>query len=117
LSIFILYRIVMKLRIDDFRFPPDDTWEDEFRWSLQHYWIEVATECFFIELMRNFSNITEISFDHDLWDESDITGYELLRITLDLYKACRRCLPKISIHSANPVWVDRMKSLLMYYDV
>lgn len=106
----------MKIRIDDVRFPPDSTWDDSFRDVLKEKSLDKAVKWYFIFLLVYVSKVTEISFDHDLWDESDTNGYELMRITLDLYKACRIPLPKISIHSANPVWVERMKNLLQFYE-
>lgn len=107
----------MKIRIDDVRLPPDSTWEFSFRDTLKENSLDFAVKRYFKDLILYIEQITEISFDHDLWDENEITWYELLRITLDIYKACKIKLPKISIHSANPVWVDRMKSLLNYYSI
>jgi len=47
--------------------------------------------------------IEHISFDHDLADEEDFNGYEVLKLVLHYYKLISQPLPKISIHSSNPI--------------
>lgn len=99
----------MKIYLDDVRFIPDDTW----------------TECkdvqTFVDLvLANLWNIEEISFDHDLWDEVDgkeLTGYDCLIWFIKTYQIRRISFPRLSLHTANPIWHERMETAIIMHDL
>lgn len=94
----------MKLFLDDVRDAPDDTWM-VFR--------DVPT---FLLHARNAEPTDILSLDHDLGEESKLTGYDTIAqlemevITQGLW--CVHGMPTILIHSANPVGRDRMLSCI-----
>lgn len=98
----------MKIYFDDVRFIPDDTWE-EVRYPIDLYSI----------LLNNPQHITEISLDHDIecyvwawaWCE-EYTWYDVLKTILLIYERAELPLPKITFHTANPVWREKMEQLL-----
>ena len=99
--------IIVKIFLDDIRTPKSPDW----------YICRTAEEAIF--LIKN-SKCDEISFDHDLGDENDLTGYtvakciEKLAATGELKK-----FPVWYVHSANPVGkkniVLAMKSAFKLY--
>lgn len=90
----------MKLFLDDVRDAPDNTWM-VFRDAPS-----------FIHLARHVKSDGILSFDHDLGEESKLTGYdaivqlEMEVITQGLWSV--HGMPTILIHSANPVGRERM---------
>lgn len=65
-------------------------------------------------ILSNWNNIDNISLDHDLGDESIVgNGYKVvLAIENYVYKNHPAHLPKIYVHSANPVASKRMCSAI-----
>lgn len=79
----------MKLFIDDWRNPPDDTWI-----VARDY--DEAIKCLETGL------ISEISFDHDLGIGK--SGYDIVCwIEMKLFTHEWSFVPKMSVHSMNPV--------------
>jgi hypothetical protein len=94
----------MKIWLDDVRPPPDDTWA----------WATCAKD--FSAFFADFK-ITEISFDHDIASEdyfgNEITGYHLLcGIEKEFQNNPDFQLPKMQVHSANPVGRQRMQKVI-----
>lgn len=59
-------------------------------------------------LNSNYNSVTHISFDHDLGDESELTGYDVA-CQLEVIKADNPKLNiKYRVHSANPVGAHRI---------
>lgn len=81
-------------------------------------WLVIRNPITFKEIVNKwFMSIDEISMDHDLGfvDDTDkeITGYDLLCWLEDfLYDRDLNYLPKISVHSANPVGAERMQKMI-----
>lgn len=99
-----MYRMsdYIKIRLDDERPVPDKTWK------------HAKTFNSFFTLVYQYKDfLWEVSFDHDLW-QSMYDGYDVL---VWFCKTCRilSLRPKISIHSANCVWVERMEAQLEEY--
>lgn len=89
----------MQIRLDDVRFPPDE------------YWKEAKTPAeFYSVITNNIENVTLVSFDHDLWWE--LTWYDCLEWMLKTYRILGKRVPAVKLHTANPVWEERMKRLL-----
>lgn len=81
----------MKLFIDDIRMPPDDSWV-------------VARN--YDEAIRILDTgiVSEISFDHDLGNSLEKTGYNIVCwIEMKLFTGEWAFVPKMSVHSMNPV--------------
>lgn len=83
----------MKIFLDDIRNPPDDSWTV----------VRTAKDC--IELLNSGVQIDHLSLDHDLGDESTMTGYD---VTVWIERMCMEnpdYIPPtvMSVHSANPV--------------
>jgi len=86
----------MKVWLDDVRPAPSG-------WT----WVKTAPAC--IELLAH-GDVTELSLDHDLGDDEQGTGYDVLAW---MEEACARDAwsgfePTIDVHSANPVGRSRM---------
>lgn len=82
-------------------------------------------------VMNNFGLISHVSFDHDLADShysgamyesleayekaitgsTEKTGYECAHFLKNFYQMKEEPLPKIYVHSMNPVGVDRIKAV------
>lgn len=95
----------MKIFLDDVRDPPDDSW------------ILCRSPWSFMEvLIRGWNQITHISFDHDLGSEhpyyGEITGYNCLCMIEHMQDAGSKVAFEMSVHSANPVGIARMNSLI-----
>jgi Cyclic-phosphate processing Receiver domain len=97
----------MKIWLDDVRTPPDETWK----------WAQNAQE--FSELLPEIyaDEVTEISFDHDIASNdyfgNEITGYTCLCwIEKIAYNDPAFRVPKMHVHSANPVGRQRMQKLI-----
>ena len=77
----------MKIYLDDKRKAPSD-------------WIYVRWPEEAISLMKQ-GNVTEISLDHDLGDDSRGTGYDVILWIEEAVTLQRFIPPKIHIHSSN----------------
>lgn len=94
----------MKLYLDDLRNPEGD-------------WIIFRDPIsFFTFLVNNEEKVDEISLDHDLgfFSESEgkeITGYDVL-CKIEEHWFGRKVSFHIKVHSANPVGVQRMLSVI-----
>lgn len=94
----------MKIWLDDIREPPDPSWE----------WAKNA-DAFSAIFYGNLPVVTEISFDHDLGDTSDpeITGYTCLCwIEKRAMHSAEFKIPKMHVHSANPVGRQKMQKVI-----
>lgn len=85
----------MKIFLDDIRNTPDGWvrcyWPDEVLSLIDTYLVE------------------EISLDHDLGDDHHGTGYDVLLRMEEMSRLGQlKYLPKITIHSANPVGKQKM---------
>lgn len=85
----------MKLYLDDIRTAPEG-------WT-RVYWPDEA-----IALLQQ-GNVTDISLDHDLGDDSRGTGYDVVKWIEEAVITRGFVPPQIIIHSANPVGRDRMQ--------
>lgn len=90
----------MKLWIDDIRMPPDNDWE----------WAKTAHDA--VRLLRlHWNEINEVSFDHDLGENSR-TGYDIL-IWIERRCARGKKFPALMFtHSANPVGRANMQAAI-----
>ena len=90
----------MKIYLDDLRDPKTDGWTI----------VRSASKC--IDLIKkNRNSIKMISFDHDLGDDEDGTGYDVAKwIEAECYFGMK--CPKWNIHSANPVGEKNIKSAM-----
>ena len=85
----------MKIYLDDIRNTPDG-------W-VRCYWPNEV-----LSLMDTYL-VEEISLDHDLGDDSRGTGYDVLLRMEEMSRFGQlKYLPKITIHSANPVGKQKM---------
>jgi hypothetical protein len=90
----------MKLFIDDIRNAPDDTW------------VVARTNTEAIRIMyTNRDRITHISFDHDCGDSNESFQASAYYLAL-LIELLQDYLPVITVHSANPIGVEKIKSIL-----
>lgn len=87
----------MKIYLDDERATPDG-------------WTRTYTPKETIEHLKT-RKVTHLSLDHDLGDDEGIgTGYDvLLWLEEEQYNDHKFPIPSITIHSANPAGVYRMK--------
>jgi hypothetical protein len=106
---------MINIYLDDTREIPNNTWlltktpKDFMKLVFSHLW-----------------DINLISFDHDLWggesirlDEEwntqrnkEINWWDLLIRTIETYKCYWLQFPNVILHTANPVWLERMRSIL-----
>jgi hypothetical protein len=90
----------MKLFIDDVRTPPDSSWTIARTYSRAH---KILTS--------QLSEITHISFDHDLGEEK--TGYDLACLVEHIvWERKLESYPIMTVHSANPVGRLRIMSAI-----
>ncbi len=93
----------MKIYLDDERMPPDDSWL-----LLRHPSPVVRM------LIMNEGKVTHLSLDHDLacfdgFRGAEITGYDVLcKIEQAVVEGTLQQVPKLTVHSANPVGRKRM---------
>lgn len=98
----------MKIYLDDVRNPITEGWVI----------VRTAKEC--IELIeKNINDIEEISFDHDLGDDKNGTGYDVAKwIESKCYFGSMKCPKYWNVHSANSVGAknisDAMKNAEKY---
>lgn len=96
----------MKLWLDDIRCPfapPYNLEEDEW------FWVVNVDEAI-LALMKY--DVDEVSLDHDLGLHPAGDGDEVLKWLISEVSLGRTKVPKISIHSANPVAKERMQHLV-----
>ena len=86
----------MKLYLDDERKAPIG-WK-QCRWPSD-----------VIEFLKNTTEVTEISLDHDLGADSIGTGYDVLAWIEEQVVCSNYVPPKIRIHTANPAARIRME--------
>lgn len=117
----------MKLFLDDYRKPRDCIQYMYQRIGVKNTeymedWIIVKNYDEFVKAVSEFSDEIEvISFDHDLADEHYImetdpdysnykerTGLDCAKWLLDFYKEKDKNLPRIYVHSMNPVGTDNI---------
>ena len=129
----------MKVFLDDVRNPSDCIKYMYSRIGLQAtiyeeegWWIARSYDEFVNIIDNNHSQISLISFDHDLssehYDQSmevsqdayeqyldriaaSPTGYECAMYVAQLYHSLNCVMPKVLVHSMNPVGVQRIKSV------
>lgn len=93
--------MVYRIYLDDIRLPKSSGWQI----------IRTASECIkFIK--KNIDSIDEISFDHDLGNDIDGTGYDVAKwIEKKCFNGKMKC-PKWNIHSANPVGEKNIRAAM-----
>lgn len=103
-----------KLYLDDFRNPPDSSWN------------VVRSYDAFVDFIKNYGVPDIISFDHDLADEHYpvSSGYFTEALPYDIYKEktgyhCAKWLvenelhvKEFRVHSMNPVGAENIRALL-----
>ena len=92
----------MKIFLDDIRNPKTDGWQI----------IRTASKC--INILNIYGHkVTEISFDHDLGDDEDGTGYDVAKwIEEQCFMGNWKC-PKWNVHSANPVGEENIHKAMI----
>lgn len=111
----------MKLWLDDERPPPDDTWT----------WVRTAGEAIMFLAVHNLvtvggrDHVTHVSFDHDLgvcnfcWrlgkkqcvhDGHSVASYIEERVACHSDYGPPYNIPRLEVHSQNPVGIQRLKS-------
>lgn len=93
----------MKLYLDDKRDPPAG-------------WVKVMCAKSAIAFLKSNTNVTHLSLDHDLGDDSKGTGYDVLLWIEEQVATSDYNPPKISIHTANPSARIKMESALESID-
>ena len=87
---------MIKVFLDDMRTEPEG-------------WVLVKTAREAIELLQT-NDVEEISLDHDLGEEENGTGYDVISwLEKEVYQS-NFSPPVIHIHTANPVARERMKA-------
>lgn len=101
------------LFLDDERYPKDVTW---IKYPENVEWIIARTQYYFMSLLED-EEFDIITFDHDIecYDEEgkEVTGYDLLKYTLDYFQINNKKIPKCYFHSMNPVGKENMEA---YYN-
>lgn len=96
----------MQIFLDDIRTPTVNSWEI------------VRTYTDFKKLIDSLESLIPvkcISLDHDLGDDEDGTGMSAVRYLINRILDRREIPPTILIHSANPVGVENMISIIRTY--
>lgn len=98
---------MFKIFLDDIRIPLDESWV-----ILKSY-----SEFIDFIVTHDFNEISEISLDHDLGllDETEKTGHDVAKWLIEYSLDNEVNLPLIRVHSANPVGVKNMISLINSY--
>lgn len=93
----------MRIWLDDERLPPDG-------WT----WVRTVDAVVSLILAEEpFGGVEEISLDHDLGDDDNGTGYDvLLWIERELHAGYLPHLPRLHVHSANPPARKRMEAAI-----
>lgn len=92
----------MKLWIDDIRVPPN-----EYEWV----WAQTADEAFKWLTVVSWATITDISFDHDLGENSK-SGYDILVWIEQCVHDGHKLVANLHVHSANPVGRANMQAAI-----
>jgi len=92
----------VKLYIDDVRNPPDDSW------------VVARTAKDAIEILDSGLVISEISFDHDLGEASELTGYDVACHVENLVCDGEMAMPVWHVHSMNPIGRSRITAAMQY---
>jgi len=92
----------MKVWLDDLRLPPDETW----------VWVRRAVEA---KMWIASGSVSEISLDNDLGKDQE-EGYRVLEWLEEALHGrwgpkIKLKIPKIYIHTANPVAAKRMNQI------
>ncbi len=89
---------------------PYKIWLDDERMAPKG-WVHIKTDDYAVWCMKN-CKVSHISLDHDLGEDCG-TGYDVICwIEEEVFMNNKFILPEISIHSANPVGVSKMKQVL-----
>lgn len=99
--------------LDDERYPEDVTW---IKYPENIEWFVTRTQDYFMCLLEG-EEFDIITFDHDIecYDDEgrEITGYDLLKWTLDHLYTNNKEIPKMYFHSKNPIGKENMEA---YYN-
>lgn len=120
----------INLFLDDFRYPDICLMYMypkigvEARMYVEEDWTIVRNYNEFKEaILKHAGNIEKVSFDHDLADEhynqnswgsttyKEKTGFDCAKLLLEHYQSKNLKLPKIYVHSMNPVGTENIKNL------
>ena len=89
---------------------------DDIRIPLDEQWIIIKSYYDFIEYIPkiDFKEISEISLDHDLGDESEKekTGFDVAKWLVDYCIDNDYIMPQIKVHSSNTVGADNIILLI-----
>lgn len=95
----------MKIWLDDIRDAPDETWT-----------VARTARDALLMVNENVGNVEVLSLDHDLGDENELTGYDVLSILEKLVgtgELLSVIIPnEFRIHSANPVGRKNMQAAI-----
>lgn len=83
-------------------------WLDDVRKKPSDFDIHIYDAEYAIKVLRK-GIVTHMSFDHDLGDESEMTGYAVARAIEEM--AYHKQIPRLTwaIHSANPVGRENIR--------
>lgn len=93
-----------RLYLDDIRDPKTEGWEI------------VRNYDDFVNFITENGLPDEISFDHDLGEKDERTGYDAAKWLCEYCWDNGLPIPPWNVHSANPVGRDNIKQLLMSYE-
>jgi hypothetical protein len=97
----------MKIFLDDIRYPSVLHVKDgNLGWTIVRNYTD-----FVYTWVVNKNEVTHISFDHDL-GEPDKTGYDCLKIVEEDYFEGFNRFITMSVHSNNPVGVEKMTKVI-----
>ena len=87
-------------------------WLDDIR-KAPSGWVHIKTTPELIKFYtKNYKNITELSLDHDL-GENTPTGYDFMVWLEEKFHTGKyKIVPEIKVHSANPVGKKRMEQAI-----
>jgi hypothetical protein len=85
-------------------------WLDDVRPMPAGFDVHVKTASEAIELIKNSDGVESISFDHDLGNDEDGTGYDVATyIEMSVYLRHHPPPRRWAVHSANPVGREKIK--------
>lgn len=104
------------LFIDDVRSPGDAKWAP---WYGRVYpWVVVRSLSEFEELVKAFGVPQVISFDHDLGDEPEPSGYNIAQLLAERVMDGEWVLPDeftFYVHSLNPVGAENITKFMLNF--